>query len=277
MMSMSFRTIYLMAMRKVRHIILTIYFVLLSFQAFAIPQRPQPQRLVNDFSGILSNVQEAELESMLVAFDDSTSNQIVVVIVNDLEDDTASSYAYAIGERWGVGNEDFNNGIVLLVKPKTEDSSGLVSIQVGYGLEGAIPDVYCKRIIDNFLLPNFRQGDIYTGVYQACKELMALASGEISQPRDNQKEIDELRQLLIRLFLFFLLMYVLVRILNKKNRDDDDWWHSGGGRWDRHIYIGPIGGSPFGRGSFGGGGFSGGSFGGFGGGHFGGGGASGSW
>ena len=126
-----------------------------------IPARPQPQRLVNDLAGIFTSAQVRHLEQMLVAFDDSTSNQIAVVTVNDLEGYLPSEYAVRIGLDWGVGSQDFNNGIVVLVKPKTDDASGQVSIQVGYGLEGAIPDVYAKRIIDNQMIPHFRSGDYF--------------------------------------------------------------------------------------------------------------------
>ncbi|MBO6082737.1 MAG: TPM domain-containing protein, partial [Bacteroidales bacterium] len=156
----------------------------------AIPARPSPQRLVNDLAEVFSAAQVRHLEAMLVAFDDSTSNQIAVVTVKDLEGRTPADYAYRIGQEWGVGGQDFNNGIVVLVKPKSERSSGQVSIQVGYGLEGAIPDVYAKRIIDNQMIPHFRDNDYYGGVLAACEQLMAFASGEISVARDRDEEID---------------------------------------------------------------------------------------
>lgn len=258
--------------------------LLLSLDAavcLAFPQRPQPERLVNDFAGIFTPSQVAALESTLVAFDDSTSNQITVVTVLDLEGDTSASYAYRIGEQWGVGGQAFNNGVVLLIKPRTERSGGEVSIQVGYGLEGAIPDIYCKRIIDNSLLPHFRNGEMYEGTVSACKDLMDLASGEISQPREYGSAEDDVKEILLRLFLFFLVMYILIKITNRRGHGGGGWGGGSGSDFGRHVYIGPInswdwGTGRGGTGSFGGGGFGGG-FGGFGGGHFGGGGASGSW
>ena len=108
--------------------------VLCCIAASAIPSRPSPARLVNDLAGLFTDQQETELERMLVAFDDSTSNQIAVVTVNDLEGYEASEYATRIGIDWGVGSEKFDNGIVILVKPKTS-SAGQVFIAVGYGLE----------------------------------------------------------------------------------------------------------------------------------------------
>ena len=246
----------------------------------AIPSRPSPQRLVNDLAGLFSASQVRQLEAMLVAFDDSTSNQIAVVTVKDLEGRSPADYAYRIGQDWGVGGKDFNNGIVVLVKPKDERSSGQVSIQVGYGLEGAIPDVYAKRIIDNQMIPHFRENDYYGGVQAACEQLMAYASGEISVARDRDEvDAEDLVALLILLGLLLLVFLYL-------SKHSGGSGGSGGGGGGRYIYIGPLGrgwsggswGGPSG-GSWGGGSSwgGGGGFGGFGGGSFGGGGASGSW
>ncbi len=263
-----------------RTFLVTVLLLVDAAVCLAFPQRPQPERLVNDFAGIFTPSQVAALESTLVAFDDFTSNQITVVTVQDLEGDTPASYAYRIGEQWGVGGQAFSNGVVLLIKPRTERSGGEVSIQVGYGLEGAIPDIYCKRIIDNSLIPHFRNGEMYEGTVAACKDLMDLASGEISQPREYGSAEDDLQEILLRLFLFFLVMYILIKITNHKGRGGG-WGGGSGSDFGRHVYIGPInswdwGTGRGGTGTFGGGGFGGG-FGGFGGGHFGGGGASGSW
>ena len=146
-----------------------------------IPAAPNPPRLVNDFAGVLGGRAD-ELEQMLVAFDDSTSNQITVVTVPSLDGYDVAEYALELGRRWGVG-KSINNGVVVLVKPKNSDGGGDVTIQVGYGLEGAIPDAYCRRIIDNEMIPAFKEEDYYKGIASACDQLMKLASGEISEPR----------------------------------------------------------------------------------------------
>jgi len=249
-------------------IVLAVAFAMVG-HAFAIPSRPSPQRLVNDFAGLFSSAQVDALENMLVALDDSTSNQICVVTVTDLEGKTPANYAYQIGRDWGVGSSDFNNGVVVLVKPKTSSSSGQISIQVGYGLEGAIPDAYAKRIIEQIAIPAFREDNYYQGVYESCKTLAGLASGEISVVRDRDEGFGDMAELII-----LLLFIALVLWLHSKSKG-----HGGGNRGGGYIYIGPIGGG-FGGGGFSGGGGSfggGGGFGGFGGGSFGGGGASGSW
>lgn len=240
----------------------------------AMPSRPNPPRLVNDLAHIFSADQVVSLEKELVAFDDSTSNQILVLTVTDLEGYEPAEYATKIGLDWGVGSKDFNNGIVLLVKPKTSDSGGKASIQVGYGLEGAIPDAYAKRIIENDMIPSFKEGDMFKGVQQACDELMALASGEISEPRSQEGD-DSIVGIIVLFFLLFVVITIIAMIGGKGTGGKGGSGNNSGGSGP--IFFGPIGG--FGGSSSGGsfGGFGGGGFGGFGGGSFGGGGASGGW
>ena len=237
--------------------------------AVAFPSRPEPERLVNDLAGLFTSAQVDDMERRLVALDDSTSNQIVVLTVNSLEGYEPAEYAVKVGLDWGVGSKDFNNGIVLLVKPRTEDSDGRVSIQVGYGLEGAIPDAYCRRIIENDMIPYFRNGDYYGGVSQAVDILSALASGEISSMRESD-DASEAGYAMAALILVLFIIWILARRGGGKGNS--------GGRRDNtrnpDIFFGP---GTFGGGSGYSGGSSGGSFGGFGGGSFGGGGASGRW
>ena len=259
-------------MRSHTKYILVLLCLMTAVLSYAIPSRPDPQRLVNDLAQVFTSDQVSRLENTLVAFDDSTSNQIVVVTVKDLEGYDPSEYATRIGLDWGVGSAQFNNGIVLLVKPKTYDSAGQVFIAVGYGLEGAIPDAYAKRIIENELIPNFRLNDYYAGVEAACDVLMKLASGEISEPR-GEEEDDALLEIIATLLFIGLLIFIFIIAIGQ---NDDNGHSSGGGR--RTIYVGPIitSGRSYGGGSSFGGGIGGG-FGGFGGGSFGGGGAGGSW
>lgn len=263
------------AIRK--HLILAVTVLFTAVSVAAIPQRPDPARLVNDLAGIFTSGQTASLENMLVAFDDSTSNQIAVVTVSDLEGYDPAEYATRIGLEWGVGSSKFDNGVVILVKPKTEESGGKVFIAVGYGLEGAIPDAYAKRIINNEMIPHFMENDYFEGVEAACITLMKLASGEISELREDSED-DDLA--LVFFVIFFIICLVLLAVVASKN-------DKGGGSGGRNIYRGPVItiGDNFGtwgssRGGFGGGSFGGGfggGFGGFGGGSFGGGGAGGSW
>ena len=256
-------------MRKVISILTAL--VVTALTIHAIPSRPEPQRLVNDYAGLFAGYQTEELERVLVAFDDSTSNQIAVICTKDLEGYPIAEYATRIGIDWQVGSGKFDNGIVIVVKPKTAESSGQVFIAVGYGLEGAVPDAYAKRIINEVMIPHFMDNDYYGGVAAACGILMKLASGEISELRENPE--DEMAAIIGSIMIFILLIIILTAVFKDNN--------NGRGNGNRRpvIYTGPIITSGHNYGGFGGGfsGGFGGGFGGFGGGSFGGGGAGGSW
>lgn len=224
-----------------------------------------PSTLVNDFSGVFSDFQRDSLESVLVAFDDSTSNQICVVTLDDLEGLDVAQAALRLGNSWGVGSSR-NNGILILLKPRGADGYVDVTIQVGRGLEGAVTDAYSARIIRNLMGPLLREDRYFPAVARACDELMALASGEISEPRDGGE--DSAGEILtVILILFFLVIFLLV-FLKKIHRGGGHGPGGSSGGPDITIFPGSFGGGHSG-GSFGGG------FGGFGGGSFGGGGASG--
>ncbi|MBN1462239.1 MAG: TPM domain-containing protein [Paludibacteraceae bacterium] len=249
-----------------------VLFVVFSSVIFAqIPEKPNPPRLVNDYAAIFTPQQVADLEQYLVMIDDSTSNQITVVTLTDLGGYDKAYVAQQIGQTWGVGGKEYNNGIVILIKPKTDREKGEVFIATGYGLEGAIPDAICNRIIDQQMIPYFKQNDYYSGTVAAVNYLYSLAKGEIDIDREKSNGG------LVKLILFIIFIIVLIVFMSKKsnNHDDNSNGHTtyGGGilPW---ILLGSLGSS---GGSGSSGGFSGGSFGGFGGGGFGGGGAGGSW
>ena len=271
-------------MRKLRHILILTVGVLLSVSLYAIPSRPNPPRLVNDLAGIFSSAQASEMEAILERFAQRTSNQIVVLTVNDLEGQDKAQFAYEVGEKWGVGKSKFDNGVVILVKPKTGASRGEVFIAVGYGLEGAIPDIACKRVIEEQMIPYFRNNDYYGGVFSALKVIMPLAEGEFSY----EEYVSSGEGVFLPILLIVVIgLFVLVLLLGKgggnssmgggRRGSDDDFWKMMllGSLLSNRGGSGRGGGGSFGGGSFGGG--FGGGFGGFGGGSFGGGGAGGSW
>lgn len=246
-----------------------------------IPEKPVPPRLVNDFAGMFTASEAERLEQKLVAFNDSTSTQISIVTVKSLDGYDKADYAQRLAEKWGIGQKGRDNGILILVKPKTADSNGQVQIAQGYGLEGAIPDLTCGEIVDNEILPAFRNGDIYGGLDKATSTLMSLARGEFTAAEYGKKAGKNSKQApggAIAVIFIILFIFLISR--------------GGGGGRNRRITTGGLpfwllmgmlgsgGGSHRGgwggsSGGFGGGG--GGGFGGFGGGSFGGGGAGGSW
>lgn len=243
-------------------------FVLLSFGMTLkaqLPSPPNPPRLVNDYTGTLSTSQINKLEHKLVAYDDSTSTQILILLVDDLQGYSIEQYATEIGHSWGVGQKGKNNGVVILVKPNKGSERGQVNISPGYGMEQYVTDATAKRIIEKEMIPSFKEKDYYTGIDNAINVIMDLCSGKFTQ--DSYTNNDG-----IPLWFIILIIIAIVLILSKFSNNNGQNY-SGGGH--RTIWI-PMGGG-FSGGSFGGGGFSGGGFGGFGGGGFGGGGASGSW
>ncbi|HRZ78289.1 MAG TPA: TPM domain-containing protein, partial [Bacteroidales bacterium] len=213
--------------------------------ASQVPARPDPPRLVNDLAGLLSPEQADAMERELVAFNDSTSNQIAVVILTDLMGYDKADLAYRIGESWGVGQGKFDNGLVILLRPKQGSSRGEIFIAVGYGLEGAIPDARVNRMIDQVMIPRFREDDYYGGLMNGIRALEALASGEYSEQGFGQEKKEEGYGALV----FIILLIVLFIFISRNNRRK---MHSLGGSIPWWMLL-PRGGSGGSFGGFGGG------------------------
>ncbi len=239
-----------------------------------IPERPSPPKLVNDYLNILTEDQKQALEKKLVAFDDSTSNQIAVITIGDIGDYEIEDYAVALGRKWGVGGKDYNNGILLIILIDQKRDKRKIWIATGYGLEGAIPDITANGIIENEILPNFKSKDIYRGLEEGTDALILAAAGEYKAPEGYHKR--KKKDGGVALGIIIMLAIILI-ISGISRRGGGGGMISGRGR--RHWGSTPP--IWFPSGGFGssrsGGGFGGGGFGGFGGGSFGGGGAGGSW
>ncbi len=256
---------------------LSFFFIL--NQAFAqypdkVPDRPTPQKLVNvlgsstESQTFLSPEEKARLEEKLQKFSRETSNQIAVVIVDSLNGLLAREYATSIGDKWGVGLADKDNGIVILIKPTGGAGQRDYFIEPGYGLEGVIPDMLARRVAEEYLLPNLKEGNNFLALDETTTQLMKLATGEINE-KDLRRSTDVgghfKRNWKIYLILFILLI-VFLRRGGRRGGGGYTYGRGGGG-----YYGGGFGG--FGGGSSGGGG----GWGGFGGGGFSGGGAGGKW
>ena len=259
--------------------ILSILFVFLFFGALAqdIPKAPNPPRLVNDFAHALTADQVESLEQKLVAYDDSTSVQIVIVTVNSIGDYPIEDYALKILRDWGVGNKKTNNGLVILAAIQDHK----VYIATGYGMEGSIPDITAKAIIDNDIVPNFKTQDYYSGFNNAANDIIKAAAGEYKAPpgyadrgkgNNSISGGDIIGAIIIIIIVIVLIsrggggggglftrsgMLPWIIASMASNRGGGGWSGGGGGGWS--------------------GGGGGGGFGGFGGGSGGGGGAGGSW
>lgn len=271
-------------MQSIHRFLSTFIFVVFSLtllNAQDIVPPPNPPRLVVDKANVLLHEQAELLEEKLVRVDDSSSNQIAVLIIPTLNDYPIEDYALKVLRTWGIGGKQHNNGVLLLIVINDRK----VRIETGYGLEGAIPDITAKSIIDNYITPNFRGGNYYRGVDEATDALALAAVGEYREPRQ-YREQESGPGLGTIIFIIILLLFIF-SAMGRNNRGGGGG-RKGGGMVSRRgygDYIPPIwidpgsGGSRGGGwgGGFGGGGFGGGGFGGFGGGGGGGGGASGGW
>jgi uncharacterized protein len=237
------------------------------------PAAPNPPRLVNDFAHVLTADQTADLESKLVAYDDSTSIQIAVVTVESTGDTAIEDYALRILRDWKIGNKKTNNGLVILAAIRDHK----VYIATGYGMEGVVPDITAKEIIDNEIVPSFRANNYYRGFDLGSDAIIKASAGEYKAPEGyNRRKKGSGGGSALGIILFIVIIIVLA---------SRGGGRGGGGLMSRSGVLPFILGSMLGSGgrggwSGGGGGFGGGGgggFGGFGGGSGGGGGAGGSW
>ncbi|HMK27895.1 MAG TPA: TPM domain-containing protein [Chitinophagaceae bacterium] len=245
-----------------------------------IPNRPSPPKLVNDFTNTLTQYQVDALENKLVAYDDSTSSQIAIVILPTLTDSkTGTTYedeevALKILRDWGIGQKDRNNGILILIVKSPDGKEKKIRIEVGYGLEGAVPDITAKSIIDNYITPNFKEGNFYRGLDEGSDAIIRAATGEYKAPAGygskKKKGIGWSS-------IIFIIIFLLIAMAGGGRGGGSMMSRRGSGFTTAWILGSLLGGS----GRSGGGGWSGGGggggFGGFGGGGGGGGGASGGW
>lgn len=237
-------------------------------QAQNIIDKPDPATLVTDAAGVLTFEQKLALENKLVAIDDSSSNQIAVVIIPSLDGYPKEEYATKLFRAWGIGNKKTNNGILLLIAIQDRQ----IRIEVGYGLEGAIPDITALNIIDNDIKPAFKAGNYYEGIDKATDDIAKAAVGEYKVKKAKKSKGKGSGGL-------FVLILIIIFVVLRNGRGGGS--NIGGGGFS-DIATGMLLGSLLNGGSrHGGGGWGdsggGGGFGGFGGGSSGGGGAGGSW
>lgn len=241
---------------------------------------PPSDFLVTDYVGILNRQERSALERKLVAYDDSTSTQIALVIDGSLKGEDIFEYSFRLAEAWNIGRKGKDNGVLIYIAFRDRQ----IFIQTGYGAEGFLPDAMAKRIVETILKPNFRREAYYRGLDRATDVIMQLGSGEYVN-EDGDEKLGGIPTIIILIILIILVTL----FLNYINRNNDDGGYYRGGRYDDDDHWGRKrrgggwiflpGGGGFGGGHGGSGGSlgGGGGFGGFGGGGFGGGGAGGSW
>ena len=225
-----------------------------------------PKNHFNDYAGVVRPATAAQLNEELAQFERDTSNQIVVAIYPKLQSDSSvEDYAVRVAQKWGVGQKGKKNGAVLFVFQQSHD----IWIATGYGLEGALPDALCKRIIEDEIAPRFRAGDFDGGLTAGVHAMMAATRGEYRGTGRTQEDAASSGRAhggsAAGFIVMLLVFVVLLRASSRRNTVL-------GPRGPRTFWLGgPWGGGGWSGGSGGGGTFSGG------GGSFGGGGAGGKW
>lgn len=194
--------------------------VLCGFQiatAFTIPTAPTGY--VNDYANVLTSDIKVQLEKELQLFAASTTNEIAVVTVPDLGGDTVEHYATKLFESWKIGKAKQDNGVLLLVVV----SDYKLRIEVGYGLEGALPDILAKNIIDTAITPSFKNGDYDTGIVKGVTAIMQATFGEYkasAAPVNHSVSFGSIET--IFLFIFIFLQFISSVLARSKS-----WWAGG--------------------------------------------------
>lgn len=257
---------------KANIVLLLFFFCGYAFAQFKIPPKPEKQTSLYDYVNLLSEGQKNALEQKLIRYSDSTSTQIVLAVISSTQGENINYLGAQWGQKWGIGQAKEDNGILILLAKDDRK----IGVNTGQGVEFALTDAMSKRIIDNIIVPKFRQDDYYGGLDRGTDAIFQVLNGEFKEERDFSND----QGFSIESLLPFIIFFVILIILSRRNR-------RGGGRnggkrsggldlWDV-IILSNMGRSSGSGGRFGSGGGFGGGSGGFGGGGFGGGGASGGW
>lgn len=244
-------------------------------KAQLVPEKPAVLYPVYDKANLLSESEKDALNQKLIKFSDSTSTEILVVIVPTTSGEDVNYLATMYGEKWGIGQKGVDNGVVFLIA--TEDRT--MSIQQGRAVEQYLTASVAGQILDYLVTPAFKKGEFYNGIDRGTSAIMEAVQGKFKPIVKKQKNEGGIS--ISAIILIIIVIIILISIINGNNGggnyDDDDYTLSRRGNRRYRGGFFPFPGS-FGGGGFGGGSSGGGGFGGFGGGgSFGGGGASGGW
>jgi uncharacterized protein len=246
-----------------------IVFILLAIAIAAALDVPSLRGRVNDYAGVLSQDQARSLESLLAQFEQETGHQVAVLAIPTLDGEDIEGFSIRVAENWKLGKKGFDNGVILVVAVKDRR----LRLEVGYGLEGVLPDAIAKQIISDYIVPRFRAQDYAGGIIAGIDAVLKVIKNEPLPESARKKDGNQGSDLNpIVMFAITLAVFGLMAFASTANRRRNNMWATRGRHRGPTIFGGPggFGGGGFGGGS-GGGGFSGG------GGGFGGGGASSSW
>jgi uncharacterized protein len=241
----------------------------LGFAQYTIPEKPSFQTSVYDNAKLLDASQKKQLEEKLIRYSDSTTTQIVVITIDDLKGEDIGVLATNWGHKWGIGQKNEDNGIIILISKNDRK----ISIRPGYGVEDRLSAGICGEIIRNVITPEFKAGSYFNGLDKGADTIFEALKGKYKGERKANKSEGG-----GKIVFFIILFIIIIIIISRNNRGGGNGGRFSGPDLGDIIILSSLGrGGGFGGGSSGGG-FGGGGFGGgFGGGGFSGGGASGGW
>ena len=257
-----------------RKFLIACVMLFLAAPLWAQQEYPVTDSLVNDYSRMLTWRQRDSLEQRLRTFNDSTSNQILVIITPRLYGEEIIDLAVRIGHEWGVGQADLDNGVIILIKSKCEEEPyGDAAIVTGTGLEGVLPDAFCHRIIDDEMIPHLADTDYFSALTAALDIIEPVCLGEYNcqnykyEHARKRTPDDVAGNITLWLFVALGVGYLFFRIRHRKHPrtssgdassdgDDSDDSDSSYSRYDDDDDDddSSSGFSGFGGGDFGGGG-----------------------
>lgn len=254
-----------------RKLVLAVVLVALSSLWLPALEVPDAKGYVSDYAGLLSSVEAQTLDQKLRAYDQKTTNQIVVLIIQSLKSEPIESFGIKVMDKWKPGQKGKDNGIILIIAKEDRKTR----IEVGYGLEPSLTDLECALILENIVKSNFRAGKYYEGINEAVDAIFKTLSGSFNatvrvaagnNTKGNPSKNEENSVALVIVILMVLVPFIIIwKTHPSVSGKHSEWWSASG------RYTGGSRGGGFGGGFGGGGGFSGG------GGRGGGGGASGGW
>lgn len=208
-----------------KKLIVLLFFLTLVFSQGFAKEVPYLSGRVNDYGNILSEQTERAIDQFLKTHEDSTSNQVVVLTITSLEDEYLEGYSHKVAETWGIGQEEKDNGVLLLVSVQDRQ----MRIEVGYGLEPYLTDVQSARIIRNEIAPRFRQGDYDGGITAGVNAIVGAINGTY-QPSAGDGQTGEAPPMIIGIFIMiFLSMFARANL-----------YSSGAQSWGNFFFMMPF-------------------------------------
>ena len=188
----------------------------LSLNAGVPPQPKNANELVYDYAHVIDSANLAVINDSLKSLYRYNKSQVVVLTVESLDGMDIADYCQEVFETWGIGDKETNNGVLIVVKPKTETSNGKVRIHTGYGAEGVLPDLLCKKIQTDSMIPAFKENNYGLAILKAVSLITPAMKGEYPQDIKNfldEKEKERKSNALVAVIVYVILYIILCGLI----------------------------------------------------------------